>query len=196
MFIVIEGLDGSGKSTVAKCLADKLNATLLSTPEDDFKNIRKQLDLIFKKDLQARQLFYMATVRNISERVKELKKFGSSIVVDRYWLSTQVYHCWMSKGLHYGLSEVENELMKPNLTVFLDLTLEERTKRIGLRNNNTIQDSETLSQESDDKLRELYDSMRHSKPVGEWLQADGSLEVNSIVDLIINKISLLAKSQQ
>ena len=58
MFIVIEGLDGSGKSTVSKYLAEKLNAKLLTTPGAGFKEVRKQLDTVFEHNTKARQLFY------------------------------------------------------------------------------------------------------------------------------------------
>ena len=41
MFIVIEGLDGTGKSTIAKTLATALNAELLATPDASLKKARR-----------------------------------------------------------------------------------------------------------------------------------------------------------
>jgi dTMP kinase len=94
MFIVIEGLDGVGKSTIAKALAAEIDAVILTTPGDKFSRIRNELELIYKDSPQARQLFYMSTVVTAANDVRELIAKGKNVIVDRYWLSTQVYHHW------------------------------------------------------------------------------------------------------
>lgn len=192
MLIVIEGLDGSGKSTVSKILAMKLNANLLTTPGTDLKDTRKQLDTIFKNNPKARQLFYMSTVLNVSDDAQALIASGQHVVVDRYWLSTQVYHCWMTNGQHYLLHEIESELLKPDLTVYLDLPLNERIKRISNRNNCTCEDRQTLTQEADAKLRGLYESMCDDKPVGKWIVIDASQDISVVVDTILNNAMRLS----
>ncbi|WP_102402217.1 dTMP kinase [Vibrio cyclitrophicus] len=186
MFIVIEGLDGSGKSTVSKHLAEKLNAKLLTTPGAGFKEVRKQLDTVFEHNPKARQLFYMATVLNVASEAQRFIDSGQNVVVDRYWLSTQVYHHWMSNGQCYTLDEVESELLAPELTVYLDLPVDERIARINNRNHCTLEDSQTLTEQANDELRGLYVGMCYGKPVGDWLIVDASQSVDSIVDNILN----------
>ncbi|MUH96581.1 dTMP kinase [Aliivibrio fischeri] len=188
MFIVIEGLDGCGKSTVAQHLSKKLEAVLLTTPGSDFKDIRSHLDMIFSNNIKARQLFYMASVFKVSEEVKELKELVRHVVVDRYWLSTQVYHRWMSNDTCLDLHEVEGELLKPDLTVYLDLHFDERNKRIEARNGNTREDMQTLTQQADNELRDYYEQMRDSEPVGKWLKVDASKDIYTIVDTILGAI--------
>lgn len=188
MFIVIEGLDGCGKSTVAQHLSKKLEAVLLTTPGSDFKDIRSHLDMIFSNNIKARQLFYMASVFKVSKEVKELKELGRHVVVDRYWLSTQVYHRWMSNDTYLELHEVEGELLKPDLTVYLDLPLDERNKRIEARNGNTREDMQTLTQQADNELRDYYEQMCDSEPVGKWLKVDASKDIYTIVDTILDMV--------
>ena len=188
MFIVIEGLDGSGKSTVSKHLAEKLNAKLLTTPGAGFKEVRKQLDTVFEHNPKARQLFYMATVLNVASEAQRLIDSGQNVVVDRYWLSTQVYHHWMSNGQCYTLDEVESELLAPDLTVYLDLPVDERIARINNRNYCTSEDKQTLTEQANDGLRSLYIGMCDGKPVGKWLMVDASQSVNSIVDNILRSV--------
>ncbi|MEZ8169703.1 MULTISPECIES: dTMP kinase [unclassified Vibrio] len=185
MFIVIEGLDGSGKSTVSKHLAEKLNAKLLTTPGAGFKEVRKQLDTVFEHNTKARQLFYMATVLNVASEAQRLIDSGQNVVVDRYWLSTQVYHHWMSNGQCYTLDEVESELLAPDLTVYLDLPVDERIARINNRNHCTLEDRQTLTEQANDELRGLYVGMRDGKPVGDWLLVDASQGVDAIVNTIL-----------
>ncbi|MGR5070487.1 dTMP kinase [Vibrio alfacsensis] len=189
MFIVIEGLDGSGKSTVSKHLAEKLNAKLLTTPGAVFKDIRKQLDMVFEHNPKARQLFYMATVLNVADEAQRLIDSGQHVVVDRYWLSTQVYHHWMSNRKCYKLDEVESELLPPDLTVYLDLSVYERIARINNRNHCTLEDKQTLTEHANDELRSFYIGMRYRKPVGEWLMVDASQSVEVIVDNILNSLA-------
>ncbi|TKF04635.1 dTMP kinase [Vibrio kanaloae] len=185
MFIVIEGLDGSGKSTVSKHLAEKLNAKFLTTPGAGFKEVRKQLDTVFEHNTKARQLFYMATVLNVASEAQRLIDSGQNVVVDRYWLSTQVYHHWMSNGQCYTLDEVESELLAPDLTVYLDLPVDERIARINNRNHCTLEDRQTLTEQANDELRGLYVGMSHGKSIGEWLMIDASQSVDSIIDNIL-----------
>jgi thymidylate kinase len=118
MFIVIEGLDGTGKSTTANALAKKLGGIGLNTPLDKFKDVRPKL-----------------------EDIKELTK--ASVVFDRYWLSTQVYHSWRTEGIHFKLPKVEGMLLKPDLSVYLELSLEVRIKRLGGRDDNIEEERQT-----------------------------------------------------
>ncbi len=188
MFIVIEGLDGSGKSTVSNHLAEKLNAKLLTTPGAGFKEVRKQLDTLFEHNTKARQLFYMATVLNVASEAQRLIDSGQNVVVDRYWLSTQVYHHWMSNGQCYTLDEVESELLAPDLTVYLDLPVDERIVRINDRNHCTLEDRQTLTEQANDELRGLYVGMCGGKPVGDWLIIDASKSVDLIADEILSSL--------
>ena len=149
MFIVIEGLDGVGKSTITKALAREIDAVMLATPGDKFNNIRSELETIYKDNHQARQLFYMSTVVSISEQVRELINKGKNVVVDRYWLSTQVYHQWKSESHHFELSDVENSILVPDITLYLQLPLEQRKERLLHRKDNTAEDNLTIIEVTD-----------------------------------------------
>lgn len=191
MFIVIEGLDGTGKSTIAKTLATALNAELLATPDASLKKARPIIDAAYENQPLARQLFYASSVLHLSEKVKELIKEGQTVVVDRYWLSTQVYHSWKCNGQHLQLIEVEKNIQPPDLTIYLSLPLTNRISRLGDRMDNTPEDNLTLTKEADDKLNQTYKSFSGSNVTGQWLEVDVTGDINGIVKVIMLKVNTL-----
>ncbi|SQD76700.1 dTMP kinase [Moritella yayanosii] len=188
MFIVIEGLDGVGKSTITKALATAINAVVLTTPGDKFKGIRDQLEVIYQDNHQARQLFYMSTVVSISEQVRELISKGKNVIVDRYWLSTQVYHHWKSDNSHFELLDVEKTLLAPDITLYLELPLDQRQKRLAGRTVNTVEDNLTLTETVDTELNNLYVQYSNASITGRWLRVDANATIADIVKTICNEL--------
>lgn len=195
MFIVIEGLDGCGKSTVSTALAKMLNAQLLTSPDKELKEVRKVTDMVFDNNVKARQMFYMASILKASEDAKELNLQGKPVVLDRYWLSTQVYHAWMSNGKQFKCREVELVLHQPTLTVYLDVPAEVRANRIKARNVCTDEDMNTLQHNANEKLRSLYFSMNKSLPVGNWLCVDACQSVDIILEKIMTELEILMSNK-
>jgi dTMP kinase len=188
MFIVIEGLDGTGKSTIAKALAEAIGAEMLSTPGREFNNIREQIDSIYQDNHQARQLFYMSTVVSISEQVRELISKGKNVIVDRYWLSTQVYHQWKSENNHFELIEVENKILIPDITLYLHLPLEQRKKRLRERKSNSLEDNLTLTKSVDNELNKLYSQLGNISGTGRWVSLNSEATVSEVVKKICEEV--------
>lgn len=188
-FIVIEGLDGTGKSTTAKALAEALGGIALSTPLDAFNGVRPKLEEIYAAESYGRQLFYASTAIASSIRVKKELEKHQVVVLDRYWLSTQVYHSWRTQGGHFQLPEVEEMLLKPDLTIYLELSLEERIKRLGKRTDNIEEDRQTTVLRANKQLNDLYHSYGNDVSFGRWLTIDASLSTDQIVDEVIKYLT-------
>lgn len=142
LFIVIEGLDGTGKSTLAVKLSERLGAICLKTPPDEFNKVRKTIDKTYDQCGIAAQLFYSSTVAYISYKVKNYLDLKQSVVVDRYWLSTCIYAECRNNSI--DLSIIETKIIKPDLTVWLDLDEKERKQRIKQRGLVTQADKESF----------------------------------------------------
>lgn len=184
MFIVVEGLDGVGKSTVAKSLSYALGAVHLSTPSNEFDELREPLERAYFECDHARQLFYASTVVGVAEKVRGLLSNEEKVVVDRYWLSTQVYHNWKCNAEHFELPEVAEHLLVPDMTLYLELPLEERKNRILSRDSSNKEDALTLTNIDNESLSGLYQNYSQNKIVGQWLKIDARLEVDDIVKLV------------
>lgn len=117
-FIVFEGLDGSGKSTCARLLADTIDAEYLTTPSPDLRAYREDVIASFAGCQEANQLFYLATVFATSANARDLIGEGRPVVLDRYFLSTQAYAAF--RGTVLDLDQVAKDLLPADITVFLD----------------------------------------------------------------------------
>ncbi len=148
LFIVFESLNGGGKSTLAKMLADKLGAYYVSSPPESLADLRPLVDN--NVSLTTRFLYYLFGKALISEEVKELKQYGT-VVCDRYVHSTLSVHKLL--GVDIDVLPESFELEKPDVSFFIyNSDEQERIDRINQRGKKTKYD---VLQE-DDEFRENY----------------------------------------
>ena len=141
-FIVFEGIDGAGKTTQAKLLAEKIKemgkeATLTAEPTslESGKALRRVLSGEDKKS--ACEIATMFTLDRIAHNVHPtlgISAFlnnGVDVISDRYYYSSLAYqgsvtsYPWV-KSLNIDCPEIR----RPDLCIFLDLTPKESLERI------------------------------------------------------------------
>ena len=141
-FIVLEGIDGCGKTTIAKLLAAKLRKAgekVIVTGEPTNGPIGKKIHDILQGKLPAPapidfQKLYIADRLYHTERIiKPVLMSGSTVICQRYALSTFAY------GTAFGVSRgaLRHNFMKPDMTFFLDLSAEDAMRRIKRRGDGT-----------------------------------------------------------
>lgn len=188
VFVVFEGLDGAGKTTCAEHLARQIGAVCMCTPSEAIRKFRDELIGSFDGCQEAAQLFYLSTVFAASQRVKQHLAAGRSVVMDRYFLSTQVYaHL---RGTRLELDGLQGKLVPASVTVFLDAPLALRAERLKVRRVDAA-DRETLAPAADRFLRQQYRARAHHAVVGQWLELDSAaLSVAAIGERIVETIGL------
>ena len=169
-FIVFEGLDGSGKSTCAAQLAEHIGAELMTTPSPRVRRYRDDLIETFGSSQEARQLFYLATVFAASDEVAALLQRGRTVVLDRYFLSTQAYAAF--RGSQLAVDEVQQLLRPADVTVYMDTPLATRVARLHRRGTSAA-DLETVTVEADARLREEHLQRAHLDVVGRFVRVEG-----------------------
>lgn len=153
-FIAVEGLDGVGKSTIVRLVAELTCAEALATPGADLEPVRRSLEPTFDAHPDARMLWYASTVMLASDRIRALRRAGRAVVVDRYFLSTLVYA--ELRGASLRLAEVERCLVTPHLTVYLHAPRAAREARMRTRSTNTVEDHRTLEPALDARLDDAF----------------------------------------
>lgn len=137
-FITFEGIDGSGKTTIAKLLYEKIgkNVVLTAEPTKTWLGDAVNKALENKMDAITVALLFMAD-RN--EHVKKIKKWieeGKIVICDRYIDSTFAYqsiHLEMKNPEKWIYKVHEPFLFKPHLTFLLKIHPEKAMERINSR---------------------------------------------------------------
>jgi len=185
-FVVFEGLDGAGKSTVARLVAKDLAAEFLTTPSLAMREYRDEIISSYGASQEACQLFYLSTVFAASDQARALLARGRSVVLDRYFLSTQAYADFRGSGLQ--LDHLGDRLLPADLTVFLEAPLEVRRARLHQRGESAA-DRETLSPDADGQLREAHSRRAGLKVIGHYMSIDtGAFQADQVARMVLDEL--------
>lgn len=175
IFISFEGIEGTGKSTQAKLLADYLRKkgykTLLTEEPGGTaisRDIRKVLLSTKHKQMEplAELLLYNAArAQLVKEKILPAIKQGSIVITDRFSDSTSVYQGYVrginSKTIE-ALDKIATSGLKPDLTILLDLNVETGRRRNRRINKNDRFELENIKFHK--KVREGYLKLAAKEP--------------------------------
>jgi dTMP kinase len=191
-FIVIEGLDGSGKTTQAKLLVGKLkngyNAVYTTEPSrGKIGAFIRQRCLYEQRRLDSATealLFAADRIEHIQTEVIPALNEGKLVVSDRYVYSSLAYQGSLGLNLNW-IEDINKHALKPDLAVFLDVNPEVVMQRL----NRKKSVMETL--ETQRKVREVYLKFVEK---GELVRIDGDESVAQVSEaLTVRLLSFLEK---
>jgi len=191
--IVFEGIDGSGKTTVAKKLLEKLSelgykAHYTYEPwESPFSKLlqsfKGKVSPLIEALLLAADRYYHVT-NDIVPKLKE----GYVVLLDRYFYSSIAYQGARGADPSW-VKELNRYVVKPDLIIYLDVALDIALNRLKGKGSKWgyFEKTELLI-----KVKEIYESMIESEG---FIVVDANRSLNEVVDecfnIIVKKLSEL-----
>jgi len=168
-FITLEGIDGSGKSTQLKMLADALRRQgieAVTTREPGGTPLGRRLREAFLETHEAVSpiaellLFAADRAQHVEHLIKPSLAEGKIVISDRYADATAAYQ---GAGRGFPLDTIAEVIrlatagLSPDMTLFFDIPVESAVQRMQVR-----PDSEAKANRMDAETAEFYDRVRRA----------------------------------
>ena len=193
-FIVLEGIDGAGKTTVAKkivSLLTKEGIQALYTYEPYTKDLTEMLKKYGRSLGGVMETLLMAADRyyHINEVIKPALSLGKVVVSDRYYYSSMAYQG--ARGVEISWIKAVNKfVLKPDIAIYIDVPPD-----LGLKRKiNSLTRLEYLEGDLGviKDVRAIYKDLVSK---GELIEIDGTLGLNDVINsikkVLCEKLSLL-----
>jgi len=192
-FIVVEGLDGSGKTTQPNLLAAKLqkshNAIYTDEPSKGKigKFIRNRILYGETRPPTAVEalLFAADRIEHIQNEVSPALEEGKLVVSDRYLFSSLAYQGSAGLNLQW-IENVNANALKPDLALFIDVDPETVLARLK-RKKSVMENLETQR-----KVREVY--LKYVQN-GELSEINGNKPVKAVAENVLATVTAFLKTR-
>lgn len=191
-FIVIEGLDGSGKSTQAKMLVANLQPTYsaVCTAEPSRGKIGTYIrNRVLYGETRSSTvvealLFAADRIEHVQNEVQPALDKGQVVVCDRYTYSSLAYQG--SAGLNLDwIQAINKHALKPDIALFIDVAPEVVLQR--LRRKKSIMEN----LETQRKVHDIYHAFVEKK---ELVRVDGDKPKAAVAHEVISVVSKFLKN--
>jgi len=207
MFISFEGIDFSGKTTQVKLLEhyfiDKgKKVKLIREPGGTLISEKVRSILLDKENHQMSieteiLLFSAARSQLVREVILPYIQDGTVVITDRFFDSTTAYQGY-GRGVSLDAVQQINKFAVgeciPDITVFIDIPIEEMEKRKYGKNSRALDRMELASLDFFHKVREGFLSL--SQTENRIKLINGILPVEEIHEIIIEEIKKIENRQQ
>ncbi|EPM39482.1 thymidylate kinase [Vibrio natriegens NBRC 15636 = ATCC 14048 = DSM 759] len=188
-FIVIEGLEGAGKSTAIQTVLDTLKTAgienIVNTREPGGTPLAEKMRALVKEEHEGEELqdmtelllLYAARVQLVENVIKPALANGQWVVGDRHDMSSQAYQGGgrqIDASLMKNLRDTTLGDFKPALTLYMDID-----PRIGLeraRGRGELDRIEKMDISFFERTRERYLDIANSDPSVVVINAEQSIE--------------------
>ena len=196
-FVVFEGLDGSGKSTLMEALLTELKARkidFVQTREpggtqlgDEIREMLLRVKGDFPFPRTEILLYEAIRAQHVQQVIQPARKKGLWVICDRFDASTVAFQGGgrgFSKEHVHWLNEFAKDGCQPDLYVLLDLPVEEAQKRIGNREKDRL---ELENLEFHQNVCRNYQNIVEQNPE-QWLKLEASLSTEDLLQQLLAEL--------
>lgn len=154
-FVTLEGVEGSGKSTQARLLADVLGPQALVTREPGGTPLGASIRELLLQPRDERVapaaellLYFADRAQHVAAVVQPALAAGHLVVSDRYVDSSLAYQGYgrgLRQDLILAVAELATGGLQPELTLLFDLPVEVGLRRVGRRGGHDRLEAEELA---------------------------------------------------
>lgn len=200
-FIVIEGIDGSGKSTQAELLKNYLinkgeKAVISPEPSSGIignlirQALKKRIFFTTDKNLFDEQMAYLFAadrhdhLYNDIDGVYKLIDDGFYVISTRYYFSSLAYNCHNSEQFDF-ISKLNHKFPPPDATIYLDLPVAVSQERTNNRSLKEIYENESKLTLVKTNYEQIFNNYS-----GSLLIIDGTQKPDIILQQIVDFLFL------
>lgn len=194
-FLTFEGIDGCGKTTQLRLLAQYLREhgrEVVETVEPGGTEIGRQIRRILldpaSSSIQPRTellLYFASRAQNVDEIIRPALHAGSIVLCDRFTYSTLVYQgCGrgLDPAIVLDLDRIACQGLRPATTILIDIDLETSLNRAKRRNERFGPSESRIDDESaafHDSVRKGYLALAAAEPA-RFLVIDGRAPIGDV----------------
>lgn len=161
-FIVVEGPDGVGKSTICNWLSEEFGYKKFKCMSEPFYSVSKHFEE-GKVTSSERFSFLCGEAINNSFIIKKELKNGNKIIFDRYYFSSLAYSEILETGITNDYLFLFKQLPQPDLLLFITADFKTMLQRIEDRGDFEILGNKFNKEENYLKLLNNYKSFLNDK---------------------------------
>lgn len=201
IFIVLEGGEGSGKSTIARILSEKLEElgySVCLTREPGGVESAEEIREILLKDrkpgehlngLSEAFLFAAARSEHLDKKVIERLNMGHIVIMDRYYYSSLAYQ---GEGRQLGFEQIMKindpfiKTSKPNITFYLKTTNGTRNARLAKRGTLHLNHLDRETEEFVARVEFGYEKCKQL--FEEFIEIDANRTIHHVVESCMREL--------
>ncbi len=191
VFIAVEGIDGSGKSTVVKTLANALPGTYVTSEPSGSPIGRLIREWALRggsvNPLVDALLFAADRLEHYEREIKPHLESGHVVLCERYVESSIAYQGAAGVEIEF-LELINSKAPKPDLTIVLDVEPEEAIRRISDRHN--VEKYERLDFLKRVRAIYLQRAVERGYPV-----IDASKSIDAVVEQVLKVVEGLLREK-